>query len=258
MGDAHFLTMKHIFLTLGSTCLLFVTTVLAMTTPTPPKTLKLYYGDFPFWRAECIRMALFIGGIDYEDVRGTRDDMKQWKDDGKLPFGGVPVLEIDDGQILSQTQAIAVYTANLAGLQPPKDDLWACAKIDECLNGCTDVTTTVSKTFSISDEQEKITTRQDLLKKEGGRLYMHLNGLEQICASNRSSDFAVGSTLTVADLAIWRLVGWIDGGVLDGIPSDFVASTFPSLTKLVKAVDANPKVQEWKVKYAKFYDKKKE
>ena len=27
-----------------------------------------------------------------------------------------------------------------------------------------------------------------------------------------------GDEVTVADLAVWRCIGWVDGGVLDGIP----------------------------------------
>ena len=83
-----------------------------------------------------------------------------------------------------------------------------------------------------------------------------MNGLEKICAKNTASDFAVGDKLTVADLAIWRVVGWMDSGTLDGIAANWASETFPALAKLVAAVDANPKVQEWKAKHPKSYDKK--
>merc|ERR1711918_22501 len=36
--------------------------------PAVPK-LTLYYGDMPFWRAECVRMCLFVGGVPFEDHR---------------------------------------------------------------------------------------------------------------------------------------------------------------------------------------------
>ena len=75
---------------------------------------------------------------------------------------------------------------------------------------------------------------------------MHLGGLEQICAANGACGHAVGASLTVADLAIWRLVGWLSGGVVDGLPTDYVASTFPAVSKLVATVDAHPKVVAWK------------
>ena len=91
---------------------------------------------------------------------------------------------------------------------------------------------------------------------DDGHLRRHLGGLDQICAANSkvSKDgYSVGTTMTVADLAIWRLVGWIDGGSLDGIPRNYVRDTFPHLATLVATVDAHPPVQAWKKKHAKFY-----
>ena len=168
---------------------------------------------------------------------------------GKLTFGAVPVLEVD-GEILSQTQAMAVYAAKLAGMHPT-DDIWAAAKVDECINGCTDVTGTIGATFRLPDE-EKAAARAALIAPDG-RLTMHLGGLEKICAANGSCGHAVGTSLTVADLAIWRLCGWLSSGVIDGIPADYVASTFPAVSQCVAATDAHPKVGEWKVLYPKFY-----
>ena len=165
-------------------------------------------------------------------------------------------MEVDNTKILSQTQAIAVYVSKLANMYPT-DDIWLQAKVDECLNGCTDVTTTISKTFSMQDPKEKVSAREEMCQKDGGRLYMHLNGLERICTQNPSkSSFSVGPSLTVADLAIWRLIGWVDGGVLDGIPRDFVNDNFPALKGLYQAVDTMPKVQEWTQKFPQHYSKK--
>eukprot|EP00930_Biecheleria_cincta_P043747 TRINITY_DN30022_c0_g2_i1.p1 TRINITY_DN30022_c0_g2~~TRINITY_DN30022_c0_g2_i1.p1 ORF type:complete len:301 (-),score=53.22 TRINITY_DN30022_c0_g2_i1:81-983(-) len=215
---------------------------------TPPKVIKVFYGDMPFWRAECIRMTLFLGGVNFEDVRDKkRDDLKA---EGKLTFGATPVLEVD-GKMLSQTQAMAAYCSRLAGLHPDSD--WGAAKVDEAINGCTDVTMTVGRTFSLPAE-EKVKARQELIKPEG-RLSMHLGGLEKLLRENGSTGYAVGDSITVADLAIWRLIGWIGSGVIDGIPKDYVSKTFPEITKLCATVDCHPKVQEWKALHAKFYQK---
>ena len=235
----------------------WTTTTMASSTVNIPKTLKLYYADFPFWRGECTRMILFIGNVPFDDVRMSRDEIKAMKEEGKITFGTMPVLEIDNGQILSQTQAIASYCAKLAGLHP--NDIWQQAKVDECLDGCTDITEVIVATMKISNMDEKIKKRQELCNKEdgGGRLYMYLNGLNQICTQNNDgSGYSVGKSLTIADLAIWRVVMWIDGGSIDGLPDKFVQNNFPALHKVFAAVDAMPKVQEWKTKHAKFYDKK--
>merc|ERR1712232_634003 len=188
------------------------------------RSIKLYYGDMPFWRAECVRMCLFIGGVPFVDVRDkTRDDLKS---EGKLPFGATPVLEVD-GKILSQTQAMASYAAALAGLKPA--NAWDAAKVDEAINGCTDCTTTIGMTFRLPAEQ-KIPERQKIIAP-GGRLHMHLSGIERLIAENGNNGHVVGKFLTVADLAVWRLVGWFSGGVIDGIPKDYVVKTFPQISK---------------------------
>lgn len=217
--------------------------------PTAPSSIKLYYGNMNFWRAECVRMAFFMGDVPFEDIRDmNRDELKE-----KLTFGAIPILEVGD-KILSQTQAMANYAARLAGIHPK--DAWEAAKVDECISGCTDVTGTIGTTFRIKDEEEKIKTRKELCDKDG-RLWMHLNGLNKICTANDGA-YSVGSTLTVADLAIWRLVGWVDSGKLDGIPVNYGSDTFPALATLVKAVDDNEKVKEWKAKpeNTKYYEKK--
>lgn len=199
-----------------------------------------------FWRAEVVRLAFYLGDVPFEDIRDQkRADLIA---SGKLTFGAVPVLEAD-GKILSQTQAMAVYAAKIAGLQP--EDAWDAAKVDECINGCTDVTSTIGATFRLADE-EKATARAKLIEPDG-RLTLHLGGLEKICSENGACGYAVGESLTVADLAIWRLVGWLSSGVIDGIPKEWVTATFPAVTKLVDAVDAHPKVGEWKAIHSKLY-----
>ena len=89
------------------------------------------------------------------------------------------------------------------------DDPWQCAKVDEAINGCTDVTTTIGATFRLPDD-EKLPARQALIA-EGGRLRMHLGGLEKLCQQNNACGYVVGDSITVGDIAIWRLCGWICG-----------------------------------------------
>lgn len=55
------------------------------------------------------------------------------KEEGKLPFGQVPVLYVDDTTPLFQSAAIAKYVGRFAGLYPI-DDAVTCAKIDGILD----------------------------------------------------------------------------------------------------------------------------
>ena len=47
--------------------------------------LRLIYPDIPFWRAETSRLALFIGGIEFEDLRPSREEIAKMKTDGTFP-----------------------------------------------------------------------------------------------------------------------------------------------------------------------------
>lgn len=151
-------------------------------------------------------------------------------------------------RVLSQTQAMAAYAARLAGLTPT--DAWAAARVDEAINGATDVTGTVSATMRLPAD-EKMAAREKLCEPSG-RLTMQLRGLEVVCTAE-GAPFVAGGTLSVADLAVWRLFGWLSAGALDGIPSDYVATTCPGLKALYTTVDAHPKVAEWKALHPKHY-----
>ena len=52
-----------------------------------PPSLQLYSIDFPFWRAEIIRLALFIGNIEFEDRRITGEEFQRVKVKGELDDG---------------------------------------------------------------------------------------------------------------------------------------------------------------------------
>jgi glutathione S-transferase len=94
-----------------------------MSTP----ALKLLYFPLP-GRAEVTRLVLTYGGIPFTDQHVTEKDWPDLK--GKLPFGQVPVLEVD-GKQLAQSAAIERYVAKLAGLHPT--DPWQAAKVDEAV-----------------------------------------------------------------------------------------------------------------------------
>ena len=62
-----------------------------------------------------------------------------------------------------------------------------------------------------------------------------------------------GVGLTIADLAVWRLIGWLSSGMLDGIPTTFLRD-LPNIKRVCTSVEDNQKVQEWiKKTYPKNY-----
>jgi len=211
-----------------------------------PQSIKVYYWDFPFWRAEVLRAGLFLQGIPFENVTDN-EKIDVLKSKGLIPFGALPVLEID-GKILSQTQACATYIGKLGNLYPSNDDILAQANCDEIINGCTDVTNTIASTFRIPKDDVK-EAREKLVDPETGRLMKHLKGLNSIVCQD-GSEYACGKAcgLTVADLAVWRLVAWFNGGNLDHINPDLVIS-FANLKAISENVAKNEKIQEYQKLY---------
>ena len=197
--------------------------------------ISLIYFDFPFWRAEIARLSLFIGNIEFEDVRITSDEFQRVKSNGqldngiKIPFNQLPCLVVDNVSI-AQTGGIARFCGKLANLYPQNDNLKA-AKIDQFIDIATDLTELISKT--------KVEDRKNLSVGELTRKLSILNKSMEL-----SNGYLVGNTISIADIAIWRLMGWITSGSLDGIPLD-VLKDHNNISKICLLVDKHPKVNEW-------------
>ena len=215
--------------------------------------IRLFYTNLPFWRAEVSRLALYIGGIDFEDVRMIwRDDFDIMVNTGKLPynikspFRQIPVLEVD-GQVIGQTAGIARFCGKLSGMYPKNDDILA-AKIDQIIDAANDITNLIGLTMREKDPDKKISERKNLSEKI---LPKWLGFLEDLLDENKLSEWFVGKNMSIADLCIWRLLGWVTSGKLDHVPTTILES-FPNLTKLYNLIDNHPKVCEWMLlKYKK-------
>ena len=99
--------------------------------------IKIYYSHTPFWRAEVLRVSLFISNIPFEDVRISREEFINMIKTGylpngkKVPFHQLPVLEVG-GEIIGQTGAIARYCGKISNLY--SNDNINAAKIDQIID----------------------------------------------------------------------------------------------------------------------------
>ncbi len=205
--------------------------------------LKFIYGDMPFWRAEVGRLSLFLGDIEFEDIRINRAEFSRVKERGRLddgtiiPFNQIPCLVVD-GVSIAQTAGIARFCGKLSGLYPKSDDIRA-AQIDQFLDFATDINFLVSSTNVEQNHEERTLARQELVK---GALGRKLTILEN-CLSE-GTKYIVLQNMSIADIAIWRLMGWLSSGVLDGVPIE-ILEKYPKIRGICLTVDHNPKVQEW-------------
>lgn len=196
--------------------------------------LKLTYFDFA-GRAEVARLALTIGGIEFEDHRLSLEEWPNFKD--QTPFRSIPILEVD-GEILTQSNTINRYVGKLADLYPA--DPWKAALCDQVLDAIEDILCQIVVTFSMADEEKK-QARQDLVK---GPIPLFLTSLQSMLEKNGGQYFTDGR-LTVADLKSYTFTQALGSGNWEYIPTDLVEKTAPALFKHSEAIRKHPKIVEY-------------
>ena len=82
-------------------------------------------------------MALFFGGIEFENLCPSREEIAKMKTDGTFSFGQFPVLQVE-GKTIGQTLVIARFFGKLSGLYSSKDE-FSVAKVDEVIDLDTDI-----------------------------------------------------------------------------------------------------------------------
>ena len=206
--------------------------------------ITLIYLDNPFWRVELARIPLFIGGISFADKRITLEEFRSAKETGflkdgtKLPFHQIPCLVVE-GVSIAQTGAIARFCGKLSGLYPTEDRILS-ALIDQFIDFVTNLTNLVYvPSNSPLTEDEKIEHRKKLSE---GELKRKLDMLENNISANQA--WIVGKEMSIADIAIWRGIGWLASDLVTGILQPYFVN-YPKIAKIFKNVDNHPKVREW-------------
>ncbi len=204
--------------------------------------LKIIYFNFPFWRAEVARIPLYISNTKFEDKRITSEEFSYIKENGKMtdgtiiPFSQLPVLVID-GQSIAQTGAIARICGKISGFYP--ESLVEAGKVDQIIDTATDINMLMRPSMREQDPEKKKLMRQELSKNDLPKYFGFLENLlkdEKIWfAENR---------MTIADIAIWRLMGWLKSGVIDDIPQD-ITDDFNKLNRVYNEVNNNTDIKRW-------------
>ena len=214
--------------------------------------LILYYFSIPFWRAEVTRLCLYMNDIEFVDHRISDTERDQFKKNGQLPNGMIapfrqlPVLEVD-GKIVAQTGAIARFCGKLSGKYPSDNDFDA-ARVDQIIEAAQDINYIVSISGREKNLEKKFLARERLTKVH---LPKRFQFLENLLIENNESDWFVGNSMTIADLSIWGLLGWLTSGLLDGVPTS-VLDPYKNLIELKNNISQHPKIKEWMLfKYGK-------
>lgn len=196
--------------------------------------IRLTYFDTT-GRAEPVRVALFLAKLPFEDRRLKFPEFGALKQQGQLPLGSVPVLEID-GRPMVQTGAMLRYIARLGGGGLYPADARAAFVVDSVVDTLND---TVSHALMPSlferDMEKKLEMRRALV---AGPIALCLRYVEGLLAEGEGP-FLTGPDLTIADILLGLTVQQYRSGILDGIGPE-VLESFPRLRALGDAYAAHP------------------
>jgi glutathione S-transferase len=194
---------------------------------------RLTYFDQAASRGEECRLALFLAGVDFEDNRIPRSAWAELKP--TTPFGSLPTFELPGKPPISQSNAILGYIGRTYGLLPA--DTWEAMRLESLMSAAEDLRHAVTRTFGIEDPAELLRRRRELV--DGPIKTWAANMEKQIVGP-----FASGGQLSVADLKLFIVMGWLKKGVLDHVPADVLAP-FERLERLYASVKDHPRVVEW-------------
>lgn len=184
-------------------------------------------------RAEHIRFIFAYAGIDYEDERIPREKWPEMK--RKMPFGMLPVLEID-GKLVGQSNAVARHLARQHGLAG-KDD-WEALQCDALVDTLGDLKQILYQLRTEQDPIRKEEMKAKLLKET---IPFYLSKFEKIVAANNG--FSVGTEITWCDFVF--AVSLENFELIFGKAS---LDRYPALKKLKAKIYAIPSIAEWVAK----------
>ena len=199
---------------------------------------------------EPVRLMYHLAGLKLNDVRIKGAEWKELK--AKMPAKQMPVLTLRSGKQLTQCRAIARLlgksTVDGGVAMYPADDAAKAYEIDEITDMCMDIQRGMAGTFALEGEARKA-ARQSLFH-EGGKCIEAAQGLESMlgryseAGGGNGAPFAVGSSLSTADIFIFTWLNSMRSGFLDDIDPDFLKA-FPNMARVVKAVASHPQVMSY-------------
>jgi glutathione S-transferase len=216
--------------------------------------IKLTYFDIE-GVVEKVRLALVLGGIEFEDDRIAFDKWPEIKPTTKN--GQLPMMQIGDSEPFAQSGAMLRYAGRLARLYPPSTLL----KIEEAIGLEEDMGKTISPSMYIGmrphvyghpedmDKEKKSEIQLALRKKvfsEEGDMTKFLKSAEAFLGDN---PFLTGKNPTIADCQMIPRLTHLKSGILDGVPKT-VLDAYPKLSAYYDRFMAIPNVKAWYEKRA--------
>ncbi|EFJ52620.1 hypothetical protein VOLCADRAFT_85785 [Volvox carteri f. nagariensis] len=169
----------------------------------------------------------------------------EWpREKAKMPFGQVPVLELEDGKMLAQSRAIECYVAKLAGLYP--DDPLKAALADQAVF-LSDIWESFAPTVRLPLES-KIKAQEVVVNTKIREKLQHLTKL----LLEKPGEYVAGDTLSYGDAAIYGNLCNLVSGFLPGVPKDLL-DEYPVLKAFRNKIASIPAIKEHYEKHGEGY-----
>jgi prostaglandin-H2 D-isomerase / glutathione transferase len=217
--------------------------------------------------AEPIRLAFWISGVEFEDVRVSYDEVKALRAAKAMPFGQVPVLEFD-GETYSQSAAILRHVGRMTKMLPEPNDAHALMRVEMLLEGVRDVMSLFNaiwyenvlprapdgeRPIETMLTPEQLAATQRLLNDV--YLPYRLDQIETMMSVD-CGPFVNGADASVADVSLYALMdGLYDGSYAKGVRK-ISRDAYPCIRRMVEAIEAFPQVREANARNAARYDAK--
>ncbi|EZA51026.1 hypothetical protein DMN91_003166 [Ooceraea biroi] len=181
---------------------------------------------------EPIRFLFSYAGIDFIDDRFDREDWPKLKT--TMPFGQVPVLEVD-GKKINQSVAICRYLAKQCGLAGKND--WEALEIDVAVDNIHDLRSKIALFHYESNEAVKAEKRR-MVDEQVPFYLSRLN--DQV---KKNGGYFVGGALSWADLTFVAILDY-----LNFMMGKDIIEPYDSLKQLKQKVLEIPAIKSWVAK----------
>ena len=102
----------------------------------------------------------------------------------------------------------------------PKNNEFEAAQIDQIIEAAQDINYLVTLSGRDKEKERLEFARKILATKHLPKWFQFL---ENLLSESKASNFFVANKISIADLAIWRLLGWLSSGLLDGVETNILA-----------------------------------
>ena len=201
---------------------------------------KVYYYSAT-GRAHQIRLALAAANIEFEDVFPTcgyppsQEQVLEWRKLGKNTTTNIPMLEMPDGKVYTQSSAVMLAIGRIGNLLPScDDDMYKTYKL---MADCEDFR-------SLSYQSMWGAPKEAYERFVYEQMPVHFENFQRQLLENSNGDggyIVVKDRLTLADVAVYDAV--VNYGA-NRAPSDCL-DKFPQLAQWVRLVETHPRISHY-------------